>query len=111
MTQRSLWVPDPDNKVRLLHSSQGSAQFETGVAGTPWGDEMDKLIDEGRAESDTTKREAIYKTIQAKILEEMPYVMLAYYKKPLVVAANVAVAPPSAVSSERIFLSGVSIAG
>jgi peptide/nickel transport system substrate-binding protein len=60
MTQRSLWVPDPDNKVRLLHSSQGSAQFETGVAGTPWGDEMDKLIDEGRAESDSTKREAIY---------------------------------------------------
>ena len=109
MTQRSLWVPDPDNKVRLLHSSQGSAQFETGVAKTAWGAEMDTLIDQGRAESDPTKRIAIYKTIQAKILEEMPYVMLAYYKKPLVVAQKVIVTPPSAVSSERIFLHKVAI--
>lgn len=109
MTQRSLWVPDPDNKVRLLHSSQGSAQFETGVAKLPWGQEMDKLIDAGRAESDQAKRIAIYTTIQQKILEEMPYVMLAYYKKPLVVAKNVIVTPPSAVSSERIFLHKVAL--
>ncbi|MBC8078264.1 MAG: hypothetical protein H7Y32_19450, partial [Chloroflexales bacterium] len=51
----------------------------------------------------------IYKTIQQKMLEEMPYVMLAYYKKPLVVAQNVVVSPPSAVSSERIFLHKVSL--
>ncbi|MBC8075011.1 MAG: ABC transporter substrate-binding protein, partial [Chloroflexales bacterium] len=109
MTQRSLWVPDPDNKVRLLHSSQGSAQFETGIAKTPFGDELDVLIDQGRSEGDPTKRIAIYKTIQQKMLEEMPYVMLAYYKKPLVVAQNVVVSPPSAVSSERIFLHKVSL--
>jgi peptide/nickel transport system substrate-binding protein len=111
MNQRSLWVPDPDNKVRLLHSSQGSAQFETGVAKTAWGQEISVLIDQGRSESDPAKRVAIYTTIQQKILEEMPYVTLAYYKKPLVIAKNVVVTPPSAVSSERIFLHKVAIAG
>jgi peptide/nickel transport system substrate-binding protein len=111
MTQRSLWVPDPDNKVRLLHSSQGSAQFETGIAETPFGKEISDLIDQGRSETDPTKRLAIYKTIQEKMLAEMPYVMLAYYKKPIVVAQNVVVQPSSAVSSERIFLHKVALAG
>ncbi|MFQ3662381.1 MAG: ABC transporter substrate-binding protein [Chloroflexaceae bacterium] len=109
--QRSLWVPDPDNKVRLLHSSQGTAQFETGVAGTPWGDEMDKLIDEARSESDQARRIELYKIIQQKILEEMPYITLAYYNKPYVVARGVRVQPASAVASERIFLHQVAIEG
>ncbi|MDZ4717741.1 MAG: ABC transporter substrate-binding protein [Roseiflexaceae bacterium] len=109
MTQRSLWVPDPDNKVRLLHKSQGQAQFETGIADTPFGEEISVLIDAGRAESDLPKRAEIYKQIQKMMLDEMPYVTLAYYKKPIVVAKDVKVAPASAVSSERIFLHRVSI--
>jgi hypothetical protein len=44
------------------------------------------------------------------MLDEMPYVTLAYYKKPIVIAKNVTVAPPSAVSSERIFLGRVTVA-
>lgn len=108
MTQRSLWVPDPDNKVRLLHSSQGSAQGETGVAKSDMAATYDQLIDAGRSETDPEKRKAIYKQIQDLILEDLPYVMLAYYEKPLVVASNVNV-PPNAVNTERIFLRGVTI--
>lgn len=108
MTQRSLWVPDPDNKVRLLHSSQGSAQWETGVAKSEMAAKYDALIDAGRSESDPEKRKAIYKEIQDLILEDLPYVMLAYYEKPYVVASNVNV-PPNAVNTERIFLRGVTI--
>ena len=54
------------------------------------------------------KRKAIYKEIQDLILEDLPYVMLAYYAKPYVVARNVNV-PPNAVNTERIFLRGVTI--
>ena len=108
MNQRSLWVPDPDNKVRLLHSSQGSSQFETGVAGSDMAAKYDKLLDDGRSETDPEKRKAIYKEIQDLILEDLPYVMLAYYNKPFVVAKNVEV-PSNAVNTERIFLRGVKI--
>jgi len=108
MGQRSLWVPDPDNKVRLLHSSQGSAQFETGVAGSDLAPKYDKLLDDGRSETDPEKRKKIYKEIQDLILEDLPYVMLAYYEKPYVVAKNVDV-PDNAVNTERIFLRGVKI--
>ncbi len=108
MTQRSLWVPDPDNKVRLLHSSQASAQAETGVAKSDLAATYDQLLDAGRSESDPEKRRAIYKQIQDLILEDLPYVMLAYYAKPYVVAKNVNV-PPNAVNTERIFLRGVTI--
>jgi len=108
MTQRSLWVPDPDNKVRLLHSSQGSAQSETGVAKSDLAARYDALLDAGRSETDPEKRKAIYKEIQDLILEDLPYVMLAYYAKPYVVASNVNV-PPNAVNTERIFLRGVTI--
>lgn len=107
MNQRSLWVPDPDNKVRLLHSSQSTAQFETGVASLPVGEKFDELIDAGRSETDVTKREEIYKEIQALILEEMPYVMLAYYTKPVVMAQNVMNVPVAGASTERIFLNDV----
>lgn len=107
MNQRSLWVPDPDNKVRLLHSSQAQAQFETGIAETPFGQEISELIDQGRSEAEEAKRVEIYKTIQARILEEMPYVTLAYYTKPVVMATNVMNVPIAGASTERVFLDKV----
>jgi peptide/nickel transport system substrate-binding protein len=110
MTQRSLWVPDPDNKVRLLHSSQASAQGETGVAKGPLAARYDELIDNGRSETDTDKRIAIYKELQALILDDMPYVMLAYYTKPVVMAKNVMDLPTAGASTERVFLRDVWLA-
>lgn len=107
MNQRSLWVPDPDNKVRLLHSSQTTAQKETGVASLPVGKKFDELIDAGRSEIDETKRREIYKQIQDLILEEMPYVMLAYYTKPVVMAKNVMNVPIAGASTERVFVNKV----
>lgn len=108
MTQRSLWVPDPDNKVRLLHSSQASAQGETGVAKSDLAPKYDKLLDDGRSETDPDKRKAIYKELQDLILDDLPYIILTYYEKPYVVAKNVKV-PDNAVNTERIFLRGVTI--
>ena len=105
MTQRSLWVPDPDNKVRILHSSQSRG---TGLPGTEISATYDKLLDDGRAETDTDKRKAIYKELQDLIVDDLPVVILTYYEKPFAVAKNVVV-PSNAVNTERIFLSGVDI--
>jgi peptide/nickel transport system substrate-binding protein len=109
MNQRSLWVPDPDNKVTLLQSQNAAAQGETGIAKAmpEYSAKMDELLAAGVSELDTTRRAEIYKEIQALILEEMPYVMLAYYTKPVVMAANINDLPIGGASTERIFLDKV----
>ncbi|HLH73309.1 MAG TPA: ABC transporter substrate-binding protein [Chloroflexota bacterium] len=103
LNQRSLWVPDPDNKVSILDSTTASAQGETGVAKLPIGKKYDQLIRSAAAESDNTKRVALYKQLQELILSDMPYVMLAYYSKPVVSAKNLENAVQG-VFTERIFL-------
>lgn len=109
MNQRSLWVPDPDNKVTLLFSGDGSAQGETGIVGAmpEYSAKMDELLIAGRQETDLTRRAEIYKEIQDLILEELPYIMLAYYTKPTVMATNVEGLLPGAAATERIFLEKV----
>ena len=49
----------------------------------------------GWRETDLDPRGGIYQEIQAMILEEFPYIMLAYYTKPVVMSA--AVRPGSSV--------------
>jgi peptide/nickel transport system substrate-binding protein len=112
MNQRSLWVPDPDNKVTLLQSGNASAQGETAiVTGLPeFSARMDELLAAGLSETDPTERAAIYKEIQDLILEELPYIMLAYYTKPLVMSAAVRDVPLGGASTERIFLQNVWLA-
>jgi len=109
MNQRSLWVPDPDNKVVLLQSGEASAKGETGiVTGLPeFSAKMDELLAAGKSELDPEKRKAIYKEIQDMILEELPYITLAYYTKPTVMAANVEGLKPGAAATERVFLEDV----
>jgi peptide/nickel transport system substrate-binding protein len=109
MNQRSLWVPDPDNKVTLLQSGNASAQGETAiVTGLPeFSAKMDELLAAGLSETDPDTRAGIYQEIQAIILEEFPYIMLAYYTKPVVMSAAVRDLPVGGASTERIFLQKV----
>lgn len=112
MNQRSLWVPDPDNKVTLLQSGNAAAQGETGIVeGMPeYSAKMDELLAAGLSETDSTTRAEIYKEIQDLILEELPYIMLAYYTKPVVMSAAVRNLPIGGASTERIFLQNVWLA-
>ncbi len=104
INQRSLWVPDPDNKISLLHSETVYAQMQTGNVVFPVADELDSLIEAGRHEQDPDKRVDIYREIQAIILEWMPYVTLAYYTKPVVMSEGVKGLPVAGASTERVFL-------
>ena len=109
MNQRSLWVPDPDNKVTLLQSGNAAAQGETAiVTGLPeFSARMDELLAAGLSETDLEARAEIYKEIQALVLEQFPYIMLAYYTKPVVMSAAVRDLPVGGASTERIFLQKV----
>lgn len=109
MNQRSLWSPDPDDKVVLLQSTETTAQQETGIVSAlpEYSQKMDELIIAGRSEYDSEKRIPIYQEIQEMLLEEMPYVMLAYYKKPAVITNEVQGLPIGATSNERIFVQPV----
>lgn len=111
MNQRSLWSPDPDDKVVLLQSTESTAQMETGIVSAlpEYSQKMDELIIAGRSEYDSEKRIPIYHEIQKMLLDELPYVMLAYYKKPAVLAANVQGLPVGGTSNERIFVQQVYI--
>jgi peptide/nickel transport system substrate-binding protein len=109
MNQRSLWVPDPDNKVTLLQSGNAAAVGETGIVGAmpEYSAKMDELLAAGVSEIDVEKRAQIYKEIQDLVLAELPYIMLAYYTKPVIMAANVQNLPIGGASTERIFLQNV----
>ena len=111
MNQRSLWTPDPDDKVVLLQSGESTAQSETGIvtALPEYSKKMDELIIAGRSEYDSEKRIPIYQEIQQMLVDELPYVMLAYYKKPAVLANNVQGLPVGGTSNERIFVQQVHI--
>ena len=111
MNQRSLWTPDPDDKVVLLQSGESTAKTETGIvtALPEYSKKMDELIIAGRSEYDSDKRVPIYQEIQQMLVDELPYVMLAYYKKPAVLANNVQGLPVGGTSNERIFVQQVYI--
>lgn len=113
LNQRSAWVPDPNNKVELLYSETTTAQFQTGNTEYPPEvvEQIDTLIERGLESSDTEERIAIYTELQAVLLEWMPYVMLGYYTKPIVMATNLKGLPLGGAATERVFLETVYFEG
>jgi peptide/nickel transport system substrate-binding protein len=106
INQRSTFVPDPNDKVAILHSVS-SPGGQTWHELLPKAKEMDALIDAGVAEQDPEKRVEIYKHIQALALEEMPYIYLGYLTPPVFMANNVQGVPVAAAAAGRFTLNGV----
>jgi peptide/nickel transport system substrate-binding protein len=113
LNQRSAWVPDPNNKVELLYSETVYAQMQNGITEYPPEviEQIDTLIESGLESSDREERIEIYQELQAVLLEWMPYIMLGYYTKPIVMAADLRGLPLGGASTERIFLESVYING
>lgn len=106
INQRSTFVPDPNDKVAILHSVS-SPGGQTWHELLPRAKEMDALIDAGVATSDEAERLEIYKQIQALALEEMPYIYLGYLTPPVFSAKNVQGIPLAAAAAGRFTLEGV----
>lgn len=60
---------DPDNTAFAAYHSSRNGQWQNPVYKNP---EVDKLIEEARAEVDSAKRAALYKTFQEVVLEDAP---------------------------------------
>jgi peptide/nickel transport system substrate-binding protein len=108
INQRSTFVPDPDDKTLILHStrSPGGQTFHELL---PRAAELDALIDAGMAEQDPEARIAIYQQIQALVLEEMPYIYLAYLTPPVFMGRDVMGVPVEAAAAGRATLRDVFI--
>jgi peptide/nickel transport system substrate-binding protein len=106
INQRSTFVPDPNDKVLILHSVS-SPGGQTWHELLPRAKELDALIDAGIAEQDEAARVEIYKQIQTMVLEDMPYIYLGYLTPPVFTASNVQGVPVAAAAAGRFTLGGV----
>ncbi len=70
---------DPDSNLRDMYHS--SKRPPNGMNGAFYSNpEVDRLLDEGVKEPDPEKRLAIYKKIQETLIEDQPFLWLAYQK-------------------------------
>jgi len=84
LAELSFMSQDPDMHPFLALKT--GAAINSGYYSNP---EVDKLIDEGRAEPDTIKRAAIYRRMQEIVFDDAPWVYVANWKQNAVVAKSV----------------------
>jgi len=112
-SQRSAFVPDPDNKLSPLFAGDSSVTQDTTVADKlPVQKEVDRRLVEARQEDDEQKRAELYTQLQTFLVEEqMVRAMLAYIFTPTATAANVAGFNADALGTYRLFLEKTGFSG
>jgi ABC-type transport system substrate-binding protein len=112
-SQRSAFVPDPDNKLSPLFAGDSSVTQDTTVADKlPVQKEVDRRLVEARQEDDEQKRAELYTELQTFLVEEqMVRAMLAYIFTPTATAANVAGFNADALGTYRLFLEKTGFSG
>ncbi len=112
-SQRSAFVPDPDNKLSPLFAGDSSVTQDTTVADKlPIQKEVDRRLVEARQEDDEQKRAELYTELQTFLVEEqMVRAMLAYIFTPTATAANVAGFNADALGTYRLFLEKTGFSG
>ncbi len=106
LNQRSIFLPDPNDRAVILHSVV-SAGGQTWHQLLPVAEEMDALLDQGLLEQDPEVRRGIYADVQALALDAMPYSYLGCLTPPVFTAGNVRGVPVAAAAAGRVSLAGV----
>ncbi|MEM7735386.1 MAG: ABC transporter substrate-binding protein [Deinococcota bacterium] len=106
LNQRSIFLPDPNDRATILHSVI-SAGGQTWHQLLPMASEMDALLDQGLVEQDTAVRADIYAQVQALALEDFPYTYLGCLTPPVFTSSNVSGVPVQAAAAGRVVLRGV----
>jgi len=78
-SSRWIGVADASILYRTLHSKQSNNRWGYKSA------EMDALLDRAMAEGDDRKRAALFKSVQTKAAEDLPFVPLWYWNNALIV--------------------------
>lgn len=106
INQRSTFVPDPDNRVSILHAADAPGG-QTWHELLPTAKDMDALLDAGLEEQGPAARETIYQKVQALALEQMPYIYLGCITPPVFTSSNVMNVPVAAAAAGRVSLRDV----
>jgi peptide/nickel transport system substrate-binding protein len=112
-SQRSAFVPDPDNKLSPLFASDSSVTQDTTVSDKlDVQKEIDRRLVEARQEADAGRRTELYTELQRFLIEEqMVRAMLAYIFTPTATAANVTGFNADALGTYRLFLEKTGFSG
>jgi len=77
---------DPDNIAYAAYDSANNGNWQNMVYKNP---KVDELIDQGRAETDSAKRVAIYKQFQEQVVADAPDIFGVLEKRKLAVRSDV----------------------
>jgi peptide/nickel transport system substrate-binding protein len=112
-SQRSAFVPDPDNKLSPLFASDSVVTQDTTVSDElPVQEEIDRRLVEARQETDEGRRAELYTELQRFMIEEqMVRAMLAYIFTPTATTANVTNFNADALGTYRLFLEKTGFSG
>lgn len=97
---------DPDNVAFAAYHSSRNGNWQNAVYANP---EVDSLIERGRAESDSAKRIALYRDMQAKIVADAPDIFGVLEKRKLAMRDNVKGFKFAPVASNAIECFGLSL--
>ena len=112
-SQRSAFIPDPEDWLAPLFAGDSFVtQNATVSAGLPSQGEVDRLLVEGRQETDEGTREELYVELQRLLAgEQMVRAMLAYVYAPTASSADLAGFNATALSNYRVFLEEAGFSG
>jgi len=104
-TTRTSLVPDPDDFLTpILRSDQALARFETANSTYPDARVLDNELNGALATTNRAARAKAYLQIQQRLLDDVPYVYLAYVRLPVVMGANVRNVDAAALGSYQLYL-------
>lgn len=105
VTTRTSLVPDPDDFLTpILRSDQVTARFQTANSTYPDARQLDRELNDALAVTSVAARKQRYLKIQRRLLDDVPYVYLAYLRLPVVMSAKVHDVDAAALGSYQLYL-------
>jgi peptide/nickel transport system substrate-binding protein len=77
---------DPENFLGVFFNSANAGGINTSFYSVP---EVDKLLDEANAETDTAKRKALFNQAERRIVEDAPWLFISHMKQQVAIRKRV----------------------
>jgi peptide/nickel transport system substrate-binding protein len=110
INQRSTFIADPDDRLQVLdavRAQYGQANYQLLSSS----EAFTQLLADGLAATDVEARTAIYAEANSILLNDLPYVYLAYLTPPVFVTERVQNIPVNAAAAGRVSLREVWVSG
>src|SRR5579883_679098 len=105
VTTRTSLVPDPDDFLTpILRSDQALAKYETANSTYPDAHVLDNELNGALATTNLATRKQDYLRIQQRLLDDVPYVYLAYLRLPVVMSSKLHGVDAAALGSYQLYL-------